>query len=122
MVDDPSPATRWREGLPSLFAEMVVPPRRFVSHADEDARARKLNGFDELGRRCYVRHDHTAVIERFDAEEFPLEVIVGHERRTAWRLRSGQWLMNVDRVERLDTCRPRVVNESFVAAETQLGL
>jgi hypothetical protein len=115
-------AAAWRQGLPALFTTLVVPPQRFATHVDADACASKLSGFDEAGRRCFVRHDHTAVVEGFDVDEFPLEVAVHHERRTAWRLWSGQWLLSVDRIERLDSCRPRVINETFVAAEAQLGL
>ncbi|MFT3956393.1 MAG: hypothetical protein QM722_19025 [Piscinibacter sp.] len=117
-----STAAAWRQGLPSDCMAMVVPPRRFAAHVDEEACARKLNGFDDAGRRCYVQHDHTAFVEAFDVDEFPLEVAVHHERRTAWRLWSGEWLMSVDRIERLDSCKPRVVNQTFVAAEAQLGL
>lgn len=115
-------APRWRHGLPALFAALVVPPQRFAAHVDEEACASKLNGFDDRGRRCYVRHDHTAIREAFDADELPLQVAVRHERRTAWRLWSGEWLLSVDRIERLDSCRPRVVNETYVAPEAQLGL
>jgi hypothetical protein len=122
MRDDAATAAPWRRGLPALFAALVVPPQRFAAHVDEGACARKLNGFDDAGRRCFVRHDHTAVIDTFDIDELPLEIAVRHERRTAWRLWSGQWLLSVDRIDRLDSCRPRVVNETFVAPETQLGL
>lgn len=123
MTEDPPAAPPWRHGLPRLFDTLVVPPRRFSTHVDEASCASKLNGFDLEGRRCFVRHDHTAVIDAFDIDELPLEIAVRHERRTAWRLWSGQWLMTVDRIERLDTCSPRVVNETVVAsAEAQLGL
>lgn len=53
----------------------------------------------------------------------PLRIAVQHERRPAWRLLSGQWLMSVDRIARLDSCRPEVINETSIAsAEAQLGL
>lgn len=113
----------WSQGLPGTYRAAVVVPARFDTHLDETACARKLNGFDAGGRRCFVRHDHTACVDTFDIDEFPLTVAVRHERRTAWRLQSGQWLMSVDRIERLDSCAPRVVNETWLAAtEAQLGL
>jgi hypothetical protein len=114
---------RWQRGLPARYAARVVPPWRFDSQVDEDACAHKLSGFDARGRRCFVCHDHTAVIEAFDIDEFPLEVAVSHVRHTAWRLRSGQWLLSVARIERLDSCRPRVSHELRVAAaESLLGI
>jgi hypothetical protein len=113
----------WRTGLPDRYAGLAVPPRRFATHVDEAACACKLNGFDGHGRRCYVRHDHTAIEQGFDIDEFPLEIAVRHERRTAWRLVSGHWLMTIDRIDRLDSCSPRVVNETaFATDESQLGL
>jgi hypothetical protein len=116
-------STSWTFGLPSSHAVLVIPPRRFETHVDDDACASKLNGFDGQGRRCYVRHDHTAVVDAFDIDEFPLEVAVGHERRTAWRLMSGDWVMTIARIDRLDSCSPRVVNETvFATDEAQLGL
>ncbi len=113
----------WQQGLPQDCMGLVVPPQRMVAHVDEDACARKLNGYDAAGRRCFVRHDHTLVVQGFDIDEFPLAVALQHERRTAWRLLSGAWLMSVDRIDRLDSCKPRVGNEVFsVASEALLGL
>lgn len=123
MSEDVLAEPPWRQGLPRQYTALVVPPQRFAAHVDDDACARKLNGFDGAGRRCFVRHDHTAVVDAFDIDELPLSVALRHERRTAWRLLSGQWLMSVDRIERLDSCKPRVVNETFVASfEAHLGL
>jgi len=123
MPTEPAEATRWRLGLPANYAALVVPPWQFDTQVDEGANAHKLSGFDERGKRCFVRHDHTAVIDAFDIDEFPLQVAVCHVRQTAWRLRSGQWLLIVDRIDRLDSCKPRVVNQLQVAdAESQLGL
>jgi len=119
----PDSASAWRQGLPRDCLAHVVPPRRFVAHVDEEACAQKLNGFDAAGRRCFVRHDHTVVIQGFDIDEFPLAVAVRHERRTAWRLHTGQWLMSVDLIDGLDSCSPSVGNQTYVAdAESQLGL
>lgn len=116
-------APAWQQGLPALFATLVVPPLHFAEHVDTEACASKLNGFDQAGRRCYVRHDHTTVLDAFDIDECPLEVAVQHERRTAWRLQCGQWLLSVDRIDGLDSCKPRVRNQLQVTAgETQLGL
>jgi len=123
MPTEPGTDPRWRLGLPADYAALVVPPWLFDHQVDDDASARKLSGFDERGRRCFVRHDHTAVIDAFDIDEFPLQVAMCHVRRTAWRLRSGQWLLSVDRIDRLDSCKPRVVNQLQLAdAEAQLGL
>lgn len=123
MHDHCSTAPAWRQGLPRQYMALVVQPQRFATHVDEEACARKLNGFDDAGRRCFVRHDHTAIVDGFDIDELPLLVAVQHERRTAWRLLSGQWLMSVDRIARLDSCRPEVLNETYITAvEAQLGL
>ncbi|NML16146.1 hypothetical protein [Azohydromonas caseinilytica] len=61
--------------------------------------------------------------ERFDIAECPVAVLLGHERRMAWGLRSGQWLLQVDRIERMESCAPRVVNLAPVVVEDRsLGL
>lgn len=113
----------WQRGLAAVYRAQAVVPQRYQLHVDEGACARKLNGYDVHGRRCYVCHDHTTVNEAFDIDEFPLAVAVRHERHTAWRLQSGAWRVHVDRVERLDSCTPHVVNETYdVANEARLGL
>ena len=89
MSEDVLAEPPWRQGLPRQYTALVVPPQRFAAHVDDDACARKLNGFDGAGRRCFVRHDHTAVVDAFDIDELPLSVALRHERRTAWRLLSG---------------------------------
>jgi hypothetical protein len=123
MHDAATSTAAWYAGLPASYAGLTVPPDSFAEHVDEEACARKLNGFDACGRRCWVRHDHTAIELGFDIDEFPLEVAVRHERRTAWRLVSGDWVMTIARIDRLDSCSPRVVNETVVARhEAQLGL
>ncbi|WP_298233962.1 hypothetical protein [uncultured Azohydromonas sp.] len=113
----------WHRTVPSCFEGLVVWPRAFRQHEDEEALAIKLVGVDSEGRRCWIRHDHTAVAEGFDIDEQPIDVLLGHERRTAWRLRSGYWLLQVDRIERLESCAPRVVNQPvLVVREEELGL
>jgi hypothetical protein len=113
----------WQQAVPDGFEHEVVPPWTFRQHEDEEALATKLIGLDRQGRRCWIRHDHTAVAEGFDIDEMPVARPVAHERRTAWRLRSGQWLLCLDRVERLDSCRPRVLNHPAVLTrEEDLGL
>lgn len=113
----------WGEAMPAGYENEVVLPWRFTQHEDEEALATKLIGLDAHGRRCWIRHDHTALAEGFDAEELPIARPIAHERRTAWRLRSGQWLLCVDRVERLDSARPRVENRAAVITrEEDLGL
>lgn len=120
---DTPPGPGWRSGLPARYSAEVVPPRRLAEHVDGAARARMLNGYDAAGRRCFVRHDHTATFDTFDIDELPLEVAVRHERRTAWRLRGGRWLLLVGRIDRLDSCRPRVAHHLRLAdGEDQLGL
>lgn len=113
----------WHRAVPRAYARRVVPPCAFRRHDDDEALATKLIGVDRQGRRCWIRHDHTAVAEAFDIDEFPVTVLLGHERRTAWRLRSGRWLLQVDRIERLASCAPRVVNEpARLVREEELGL
>jgi hypothetical protein len=58
-----------------------------------------------------VCHTHTVTEDRFDIDEFPLEVAVLRERRMAWRLASGRWLRLTERMDRLDSCRPRLRRE-----------
>ena len=99
----------WLDDLPSDYDAVVIAPWRFETHEDATARARKVVGLDQTGQRCYVRHTHTVMVERFDIEEFPLEVPVLRERRVAWRLSDGRWLSLSERTERLDSCRPRLV-------------
>jgi hypothetical protein len=104
-------ADAWLEELPASFSALVVAPLRYETHVDEAAHARKLVGLDADGRRCFLRHTHTVTEDRFDIDEFPLEVAVLRERRIAWRLRSGRWLHVLDRMDRLDSCRPRIARE-----------
>jgi hypothetical protein len=99
----------WIDDLPADYDAVVIAPWRFETHVDEVAHARKVVGLDEQGQRCYVRHTHTVTVERFDIEEYPLEVPVLRERRVAWRLSDGRWLSLSERAERLDSCRPRLV-------------
>ncbi len=113
----------WIREVPAGYERDIVPPWSFRRYEDEEALAVKLIGVDAEGRRCWIRHDHTAVVERFDIDELPVDVLVGHERRTAWRLRSGRWLLQVDRIERLESCTPRVDNQpAVVVREEELGL
>jgi hypothetical protein len=117
------PSYDWNGQLPVGFEEEVVMPWTFRRYEDEEALAIKLIGLDTEGRRCWIRHDHTAVDERFDIDELPVDVPVGYERRIAWRLRSGRWLLQVDRIERLESCTPRVDNRPVVVVrEEELGL
>lgn len=122
MPDAPFDPDAWMDELPLDFAAQVVVPDRFESHVDRMAHARKVIGRDPEGARCYLMHVHTEVEERFDIDEFPLEVTVGRERRVAWRLRDGRWLMQVDRLHRLDSCRPKLEHRPpCLVTEHQLG-
>lgn len=113
----------WDGELPSRWRAQVVAPCRFTVHVDDWAHARKVVGWDAEGRRCYVRHLHTEVEQRFDIDEFPLDVPVWRERRIAWRLAGGDWLLQVDRAERIDSCRPRLRRgEPVLVRERDLGL
>jgi len=102
-----APPTDWQAHLPDEYLALVVPPHRYESHTDADAHARKIVGLDAQGQRCFVRHHHTVTEDRFDIDEFPLEVPVLHECQIAWRLASGQWLSLAERTDRLESCRPR---------------
>jgi hypothetical protein len=111
MPDDLIDPDLWRDELPPTFNTLVVRPQRFEAHVDAAAHARKVVGLDAQGRRCYVQHTHTLTEDRFDIDEFPLEVAVLRERRHAWRLASGRWLRLTERLDRLDSCRPRLRRE-----------
>lgn len=114
------PPVDWQEELPAGYADQVLAPVRYEAHEDAWAHARMVIGLDRHGQRCYLRHTHTVTEERFDIDEFPLEVAVLRERRIAWRLRSGDWLTVLDRMDRLDSCRPRLVREGPVRAADPL--
>lgn len=123
MLDAAPDPDAWMDELPLRWSAEVVAPLRWEAHADADAHALKRVGRDASGRRCYVQHVHTEVQQRFDIDEFPLEVAVRGERRIAWRLASGLWLLRVDRVERLDSCHPRVdAVLPVLVAEAELGM
>lgn len=102
-----TPATDWEAHLPADYAAQAVVPRHYESHTDEAAHARKIVGLDAQGQRCFLLHTHTVTEDRFDIDEFPLEVPVLHECRIAWRLISGEWLSLGERMDRLESCRPR---------------
>lgn len=111
MPEDWSDPEMWLDDLPPSFNRLVVPPLRFETHVDHDAHALKVVGLDARGSRCYIRHTHTMTEDRFDIDEFPLEVAVLRERHMAWRLASGRWLHLSERMDRLDSCRPRLFRE-----------
>jgi hypothetical protein len=114
---------RWLTELPRTYRAAVVKPVRYETHRDAMAHAQKVVGLDAEGRRCYVRHLHTVVDQRFDIDEWPLEVPSGGERRVAWRLHSGRWLMLADRIDRLDSCSPRVAHSPpRELGEAELGM
>jgi hypothetical protein len=123
MRDAATEFAHWRDELPDAYSHQAVPPLQFELHEDAPAHARKVVGLDADGRRCYLRHTHTVTEDRFDIDEFPLEVAVLRERRIAWRLRSGRWLGVLDRMDRLESCRPRLQREGpdlLAAAPTDL--
>lgn len=123
MHDAATTVDAWQEELPASFSTLVVVPLRYETHIDEAAHARKLVGLDADGRRCFLHHTHTVTQDRFDIDEFPLEVAVLHERRIAWRLRSGRWLQLLDRMDQLDSCRPRIIRAvPTMVPESLLGL
>jgi len=100
------------EQLPEKFRSRVIPPVRVEHHVDTSANASKSHGFDRNGARCYYRHAFTMTEERFDAEEFPLEVSVYRELVLAWRLDDGKWLKLKEWADRLDQCNQRVVTQA----------
>lgn len=122
MPDGAADPRTWDQGLPQGLRGKVVVPVRFETYIDAAAHARKVVGLDRQGRRCYLRHGYTLVEERFDIDEFPLDVPTLHERRIAWRLTTGLWLLQVVRIERLDSCRPTIRhNEPALLSEAELG-
>ena len=86
MADAAIDPLAWLDELPAEYAVQVVPPIRYESHEDGLAHARMVVGLDAQGQRCYLRHTHTVTEDRFDIDEFPLEVAVLRER-----LRPLQW-------------------------------
>lgn len=122
-MDDAIDPGVWLDELQPRYAVEVIAPVRLRLHRDAQAHASKLVGFDAEGRRCYVRQLHTATAERFDIDEFPVEVALFRQRYIAWLLRDGRWLLHSDRLERLESCRPRRVECPVrVVAEAELGL
>ena len=97
--------------LPEEYSGKVVAPLRIERHIDASAHASKVHGFDQDGRRCYYQHAFTLTEDRFDAEEFPLEVGVYQERVLAWRLNDGKWLKLKTSADQLEHCRKRVFAE-----------
>lgn len=118
------PVEDWRDDLPEGFSARVVEPRRFVVHVDALSRSRKTVGLDVQGRRCYVRHLRVEVDERFDIDEFPVEVPRRRELRVAWRLADDtRWLLQVTSTDRLESCQPRHAHRApVVLDEPELGL
>jgi len=108
--------------LPKIFRSRVILPVRVEHHVDASANASKTHGFDRHGTRCYYRHAFTLTEERFDAEEFPVEVSVYRELVLAWRLDDGKWLKLKESADRLEHCRkcvitlpPEIVEEADLA-------
>lgn len=97
------------EDLPDEYHTRIVPAVRSECHVDVSAHAIKMLGYDGDGARCFYQHAYTLTEQRFDADEFPLEVGVYEERVLGWRLRGGGWLKLKVWADRLDHCRKRVV-------------
>ncbi|CAL1239800.1 hypothetical protein [Candidatus Methylocalor cossyra] len=111
----------WNAELPESYRHAAVTPVRFEQHRDASAQASKQVGFDRTGRRCFYRHEFTLTEDRFDAEEFPIQVDVYWERVVAWRLTDGQWLRIKTFADRLDQCPRRFVTQPpELVAEHQL--
>jgi len=94
--------------LPEPYRDRVVAPARLEHHIDASANASKTLGFDHHGLRCYYRHAFTLTEERFDSEEFPVQIGVYQETVMAWRLKNGKWLKVKESADQLDHCRKRV--------------
>jgi hypothetical protein len=110
------------EDLPEEFHGKIVLPVRTERHVDHSAHASKVLGYDGDERRCFYQHVFTLTEERFDAEEFPVEVSVYHEHVLGWRLLDGRWLKLKVWADRLDHCRKRVVVQPpEIIEETALG-
>jgi hypothetical protein len=108
---------------PEKYRNLVVAPIRIEHHIDASAQASKTLGFDRQGLRCYYRHAFTLTEERFDAEEFPVQVNVYRETVLAWRLGNGKWLKVKEWADRLDHCSNRIfVQEPVVTEEAELAL
>ena len=119
----PRDADTWADALPLDYAHQVVPPDRFQTFRDHDARASMTVGRDTDDRRCFLHHRYTEVEDRFDIDEFPIEVPVGREHKTAWRLQDGRWLLLVEQVTRLESCRPKVQSLPLrLLTEGELGM
>jgi len=108
--------------LPEEYHGKIVPPVRTERHIDLSAHASKVLGYDGDDRRCFYQHAFTITEERFDADEFPVEVGVYQERVLGWRLRDGRWLKLKVWADRLDHCRKRVVVQPpEITEEAALG-
>ncbi len=71
---------QWDEYLPREYRRQTVTPAYFEHHVDESAKAERTLGFDESGKRCFYRHRFSLTEERFDSEEFPIEVALYRDR------------------------------------------
>jgi hypothetical protein len=103
---------QWNADLPGDYHRQAIAPVSFERHVDTFAHASKELGFDDAGERCFYRHEFTLTEDRFDAEEFPVEVGVYWERVIAWRLVSGLWLKLKIWADRLDRCPRRFVTQA----------
>ena len=102
----------WSAELPENYRAEAIVPVRIERHEEASARASKEVGFDGAGSRCYYRHEFTLTEDRFDADEFPIQVDVYWERVVAWRLASGRWLRVKTWADRLDQCSKRVFRQA----------
>jgi hypothetical protein len=111
----------WNEPFPDDYRDSITRPVHYEDQSDSFARSRKVWGYDATGMRCFYQHEFTCSEERFDVDEFPIQVDVFWERVTAWRLHGGQWLKLRKWTDRMDHCSRNVVTEPFeVVGENQL--
>ena len=110
------------QDLPASYRHQVVTPTRIEHHIDTSAYASKTLGFDHHGVRCYYRHAFTITEERFDSEEFPVEIGVYQETVLAWRLNDGKWLKVKESADQLEHCQKRVfLHPPEITDESQLA-
>ncbi|BBA37331.1 hypothetical protein sS8_5414 [Methylocaldum marinum] len=105
-------AIHWNAELPEDYSGQAVVPVTIQRRVDDFAHASKEVGFDDLGARCFYRHEFTLTEDRFDADEFPIEVGVYWERVIAWRLTGGKWLKLKVWSDRLDHCPRRYIKQA----------
>ncbi|NEX19629.1 hypothetical protein G3480_04760 [Thiorhodococcus mannitoliphagus] len=84
----------WSSLLTPEWRGRVITPGAFRVHHEHEMAAKRVLGYDSRGQPCFYAHDYRQMDVRSDDDEDFYQALAYSESITAWRLRSGLWLVH----------------------------